>query len=145
MAPPPQTVSLGSQAKGPAAFAAAAATKGADVQLQEAAAKEAEAYAAYGPVRRWALALSTHPDFEMIVILLIFTNCLTLALYRPLESHSSEWNENLATAGEGAWHCGGVTNTATDTATDTATVTWASVKPRSDHALLWAKGVHFCG
>ncbi len=39
------------------------------------------------------------------MILLIFANCVTLALYRPLERDGSEWNAALQTAGGwvGAW------------------------------------------
>ena len=71
--------------------------------LQEASAAGTTAAAPaaedYAPVQRWAVALSTHPDFELAIILLIFANCLTLALFRPLEAADSPWNKHLEKAG----------------------------------------------
>ena len=56
----------------------------------------------FGPVRRIALAVSTHPDFELAVMLLIATNCITLAMFRPLEGADSPWNMGLEHTGRAA-------------------------------------------
>lgn len=61
--------------------------------------EEADPAAAYGRLQRWAIALSTHPDFELLVILLIFANCVTLSLFRPLEPADSRHNKRLELAG----------------------------------------------
>ena len=34
-------------------------------------------------------------DFELIVVIVILVNCVSLALYRPTEGTGSEWNERL--------------------------------------------------
>ena len=59
--------------------------------------------------RRFAARVVEHEDFEALVVLAIFVNCVSLALYRPLEntdpgdssgssgSTSSSWNDNLDT------------------------------------------------
>lgn len=64
-----------------------------------AAPDDADPAAAHGRVQRWAIALSTHPDFELLVILLIFANCVTLALFRPLEPADGTHNKRLELAG----------------------------------------------
>lgn len=51
----------------------------------------------YHPIRRFAIMISTHNDFEMLVVLLIFANCITLAMFRPLEDSQSSWNSTLET------------------------------------------------
>ena len=38
-------------------------------------------------------ASSSTQDFEALVVCAIFCNCVSLALYRPLEEPSSQWNE----------------------------------------------------
>jgi hypothetical protein len=49
--------------------------------------------------RRACIRVSTSPDFELLVMLVIVATCVTLALYRPLEPQSSPWNEQLFVAG----------------------------------------------
>lgn len=45
--------------------------------------------------RRWATKISTNPDFEMLVILLIVGNCVSLALYQPLLGDDAQFNKDL--------------------------------------------------
>lgn len=49
--------------------------------------------------------LVAHPDFNLLVLLLILASCVQLALYRPLEPDGSPWNAALGRVGE--WLCGG--------------------------------------
>ena len=48
-------------------------------------------------LRRFAIRVVEHEDFEALVVCAIFCNCVSLALYRPLEEPSSRWNETLDT------------------------------------------------
>jgi hypothetical protein len=54
----------------------------------------------YSWPRRMAVKITTHGDFELVVILAIFANCITLALYNPLVGHGVGINAALDTAGE---------------------------------------------
>lgn len=45
------------------------------------------------------LQICTHSDFELIVMLLIFGNCISLALYDPLQSEHSLHNDTLTKFG----------------------------------------------
>jgi hypothetical protein len=56
--------------------------------------------ASYSWPRRMAVKITTHGDFELVVILAIFANCVTLALYNPLLGHGVGLNGALDTAGE---------------------------------------------
>jgi hypothetical protein len=46
-------------------------------------------------LRGLATRVSHNPDFEMVVILLIIGNCVSLALYQPLLGDQAEWNITL--------------------------------------------------
>lgn len=70
----------------------------ADVPAKEGAAA-AGARGVGAAVRRCAVRVSTHPDFEHVVMLLILGNCFTLAMYKPLQPHDSTWNGALGTTG----------------------------------------------
>ncbi len=59
--------------------------------------------AGYSWPRRIAARVCAHPDFEMVVVLLIFGNMITLAMYRPTEPEHSQWNHALFWAG--SWGC----------------------------------------
>ncbi|GMH39581.1 hypothetical protein BSKO_07479 [Bryopsis sp. KO-2023] len=53
-----------------------------------------------GYFRRFIVAmekLNTNEDFELLVIILILANCVTLAMYDPLQSDESKWNGTLNT------------------------------------------------
>lgn len=73
-----------------------------EAAVEAEAAPEPDPTESYGLLRRAAVALQTNPDFELLVILLIFANCATLAMFRPLEAHDSPWNARLETAGAGS-------------------------------------------
>jgi hypothetical protein len=45
------------------------------------------------------LQICTHSDFELIVMLLIFANCVSLALYDPLQAEDSTHNGTLTKLG----------------------------------------------
>lgn len=45
-------------------------------------------------------ALNDHEDFELLVIVLILTNCATLAMFDPMQSDESHWNSTLNKLGE---------------------------------------------
>lgn len=45
------------------------------------------------------LQICTHSDFELIVMLLIFGNCISLALYNPMEPDDSVHNDTLTKFG----------------------------------------------
>lgn len=47
----------------------------------------------WGRVHHFVESIVEHQDFEMFVILLIFANCIVLAMYRPLEPALSPWNK----------------------------------------------------
>ena len=51
------------------------------------------AYAAF----RAAKPIIESEDFELLIIVIIFVNCISLALFRPTEPPSSEWNSTLDT------------------------------------------------
>jgi hypothetical protein len=53
----------------------------------------------YSFIRRWTIKISTHSDFELGVIMLIFANCITLAMHDPLLPPDSTKNRHLDTAG----------------------------------------------
>ncbi len=59
----------------------------------------------YSWTRRVCILVSTHPDFEFLVMLAIITNCVTLALYHPTEPADSGLNAKLFWAGEWACKC----------------------------------------
>ncbi len=59
----------------------------------------------YSRPRRACIRVSTSPDFELLVMLVIVANCVTLALYRPLEPQSSPWNARLFVAGAHTADC----------------------------------------
>jgi hypothetical protein len=52
-------------------------------------------------IRALAQKISNSPDFELVVVILILTNCITLALYNPLLPHDEGHNLHLDRAGEG--------------------------------------------
>ncbi len=53
----------------------------------------------YGPFRRLCIRITTNADFELIIMLTILTNCVTLSLYNPMEPETSTWNRQLWWAG----------------------------------------------
>lgn len=44
--------------------------------------------------------LNKHEDFELFVIILILTNCITLAMYDPMQSDEAKWNKTLNKLGK---------------------------------------------
>jgi hypothetical protein len=50
-----------------------------------------------GRVRYLAVRIISSPDFELLVILLIFGNCISLSMLRPQEGEDSVWNQRLNT------------------------------------------------
>lgn len=48
--------------------------------------------------RRWAVRLTASPDFELLVLLVILGNVITLAMYDPLQDAESKWNSSLVHA-----------------------------------------------
>lgn len=53
----------------------------------------------YSKFRQWAIYISTHEDFEFVVLALIVANCITLALFNPLLPKDDPWNDRLGTIG----------------------------------------------
>ena len=49
----------------------------------------------FGPVRRTAVKIAANPDFELLVTLVIFANCITLSLYDPMQPEDSYHNTQL--------------------------------------------------
>ena len=49
----------------------------------------------FRPVQQLAQRISTHPDFEIGIIVLIASNCLTLALYDPIAGEGAGRNVAL--------------------------------------------------
>ncbi|CAG9463932.1 unnamed protein product [Pedinophyceae sp. YPF-701] len=43
-------------------------------------------------------AVVQHEDFELLILLLIVANCITLAMFKPLSGPEDSWNKNLETA-----------------------------------------------
>ncbi|KXZ54857.1 hypothetical protein GPECTOR_4g929 [Gonium pectorale] len=56
---------------------------------------EEDELAEFSRPRRLVARLVMHPDFELLVVLAILGNTVTLALYRPTESDGSHWNRGL--------------------------------------------------
>jgi hypothetical protein len=52
------------------------------------------------------LQICTHSDFELMVMLLIFANCVSLALYDPLQAEDNQHNGTLTKLGaQGSQAC----------------------------------------
>jgi hypothetical protein len=51
----------------------------------------------FGKFRFLCILLVSAPDFELIVILLIFANCCSLAMLKPMQGKDSPWNKSLST------------------------------------------------
>lgn len=50
--------------------------------------------------RVWAMHLCAHPDFEFLVVIIIFANLVVLALNRPTEPEDSPWNGTMFWIGQ---------------------------------------------
>ena len=48
-----------------------------------------------GKIRFLAIKVIHSPDFELVVIVLILANCVSLAMLRPMEGEDSPWNSML--------------------------------------------------
>lgn len=53
----------------------------------------------------FAIQICTHSDFELIVMLLIATNCVSLALFDPLQPEDSLHNGTLTKLGAAEASC----------------------------------------
>lgn len=49
----------------------------------------------YGKLRFLCVLLVSSPDFDLIVIILIFVNCVSLSMFRPRQGVDSPWNQTL--------------------------------------------------
>ncbi|PSC71712.1 voltage-gated ion channel superfamily isoform A [Micractinium conductrix] len=49
----------------------------------------------WAPVQRAAERLTTHPDFQLVVMLVILLNCVALAMFRPSLPEDGTWNGTL--------------------------------------------------
>eukprot|EP00775_Hariotina_reticulata_P006841 gene6841-7059_t len=75
-----------------ATVASNAMEKAAAQDLDSAAKVEAADHEGYSWVRRMSIKICTHSDFELLVMLLIFGNCISLAAYDPLEPDGGPHN-----------------------------------------------------
>ena len=57
----------------------------------------------FGPTRRFAVRVCANPDFELLVTLVIFGNCISLSLYDPMQLESSPHNQALFWTGRCRW------------------------------------------
>jgi hypothetical protein len=54
----------------------------------------------YSRPRQWAIKVCANGNFELVAILLIFVNCVTLAMFNPLGSLEEGLNAKLDQIGE---------------------------------------------
>jgi hypothetical protein len=89
----------------PGGAGAAAGDDAAAAKLPEEAVENP--YEGYGDMtqfsrtRQICVRISCNPDFEMLVTLIIFANCLTLCLYDPMQPETNPHNKALYWTGEG--------------------------------------------
>ena len=53
----------------------------------------------HSKLRGWFVAVAEHEDFQLLIILLILANCVTLAMYDPMQPESSTRNSILSNIG----------------------------------------------
>lgn len=54
----------------------------------------------YSRPRQWAIRFCASPDFEMVVVIVIFANCVTLAMFNPLQGEDEGMNKIIGHIGE---------------------------------------------
>lgn len=58
-----------------------------------------------GKIRFLSVRIISSPDFELLVILLIFGNCISLSMLKPQQGEDSPWNQTLNTVELGLNAC----------------------------------------